>query len=223
MRPTRIGAKRRLVSAIAVVVALSVAAAVLASGVFGGTQKVSAVAFHDAMRKLWEDHATWTRLAIVSLVADLPDTPVTVDRLMRNQVDIGDAIRPFYGDAAGERLTALLKDHIAIAAEIVVAAKRGDQSAVDGGVARWFTNAEEIAVFLNSANPKHWDLDMLRHMMHAHLDLTLQEAVAQITGDYAGSVAAYDAVHAQILEMADMLSSGIVAQFPQLFNGPVPK
>jgi Flp pilus assembly protein CpaB len=58
--------------------------------------------FHDAMRKLWEDHVTWTRLAIVSFVDDNPDLSATVDRLMANQDDIGDAIKPYYGDAAGD-------------------------------------------------------------------------------------------------------------------------
>ena len=214
---------KRALTAIGIVAALLVAAAVLVSGALAGTQKMSAVAFHDAMRKLWEDHVTWTRLAIVSLVAGLPDTSATVDRLMKNQADIGDAIRPFYGDAAGDRLTALLKDHIAIAAEIILAAKAGNQTSVNDGVARWYANADQIAAFLSGANPKNWEADMTRHMMHDHLDLTLKEAVAQLTGDYSTSVATYDAIHVQILAMADMLSSGIVAQFPQLFNGPVPR
>lgn len=48
-----------------------------------------AAAFHDAMRKLWEDHVTWTRLAIVSFAGDLPDLPATQRRLLRNQTDIG--------------------------------------------------------------------------------------------------------------------------------------
>jgi len=214
---------KRGLTVIGIAAALLVAAAVLVSGALASTQKMSAVAFHDAMRKLWEDHVTWTRLAIVSLVAGLPDTSATVDRLMKNQADIGDAIRPFYGDAAGDRLTALLKDHIAIAAEIILAAKAGNQTSVNDGVARWYANADQIAAFLSGANPKNWEADMTRHMMHDHLDLTLKEAVAQLTGDYSTSVATYDAIHVQILAMADMLSSGIVAQFPQLFNGPVPR
>src|SRR5437016_548554 len=213
---------KRGLTVIGIAAALLVAAAVLVSGALASTQKMSAVAFHDAMRKIWEDHVTWTRLAIVSLVAGLPDTNATVGRLMQNQADIGDAIRPFYGDAAGDHLTALLKDHIAIAAEIILAAKAGNQSGVDGARSRWYANADAIASFLSGANPKNWSPQMMQHMMHEHLDLTLREAVAQLTGDYPASVAAYDAVHGQILGMADMLSAGIIDQFPQMFHGPVP-
>jgi len=80
-------------------------------------------AFQAAMRKLWEDHITWTRLFIVSAAADLPDKGPTTNRLLQNQVDIGNAIKPYYGDAAGEKLTVLLKEHITTAAELVAAAK----------------------------------------------------------------------------------------------------
>ena len=50
---------------------------------------------------LWEDHVTWTRLAVISLTADTPDTEATVARLLKNQTDIGNAVKPFYGRAAG--------------------------------------------------------------------------------------------------------------------------
>lgn len=76
-------------------------------------------AFQSAMRKLWEDHIVWTRQFIVSAVADAPDKAAVTERLLQNQVDIGNAVKGFYGDAAGEKLTALLKDHIVIAAEVV--------------------------------------------------------------------------------------------------------
>ncbi len=91
----------------------------------------SAVAFRNDMRKLWEDHITWTRLFIVSFAADLPDLGPTTDRLLRNQTDIGDAVKPYYGDAAGDQLTELLRQHILTAADLLAAAKSGDTAAFD--------------------------------------------------------------------------------------------
>jgi hypothetical protein len=180
------------------------------------------VAFHDAMRKLWEDHITWTRLFIVSAGTEsgnLPDTSATVDRLLANQTDIGNAVKPFYGSAAGNQLTALLRDHILTAADLLAAAKAGNTAAVADASARWYANADEIATFLHDANPRNWPLAEMKAMMKSHLDLTLEEAVARLQGRYTDDVAAYDAVHAEILEMADMLSDGIIAQFPSKFPG----
>jgi hypothetical protein len=176
------------------------------------------LAFHDAMRKLWEDHITWTRMFIVEFVGDSPATQATAERLLQNQVDIGDALKPFYGDEAGDQLAALLRDHILTAADILAAAKAGDQEAVEAATARWYGNADEIAAFLSSANPDHWPLEEMRAMMREHLDLTLAEAVARLQGDFQADIATYDEVHGQILEMADMLSAGIIAQFPKAFK-----
>lgn len=180
--------------------------------------KTDAQAFHDEMRKLWEDHITWTRLVIVSLANDLPDTQTTVDRLLQNQDDIGDAIKPFYGEAAGEQLSALLRDHILIAAEIIQAAKAGDSAAFEDARLRWYVNADDIAAFLSAANPDQWPLDEMKAMMREHLDLTLQEAGTYLQGNHADSVAAYDLIHTQALHMADMLSEGIIRQFPSQFK-----
>jgi hypothetical protein len=176
--------------------------------------------FHDAMRELWEDHVTWTRLVIVSaatLPDPLPDLDPTVQRLLRNQDEIGDAIKPFYGDAAGEELTRLLREHITVAADLVFAAKAGDEADVTAHSAAWYRNADEIADFLGAANPRQWPADEMRTMMREHLDLTLAEAVARLQGSYEDEIDIYDEIHAQILHMADMLSDGIVAEFPSRF------
>jgi hypothetical protein len=178
--------------------------------------------FHDAMRKLWEDHIAWTRLFIVSkatLADDLPDIGPTVDRLLQNQTDLGNAIAPFYGADAGADLTALLREHILTAADIIAAAKAGNIEARDAAIAAWYANAHDIAVFLNGLNPQHWPLAELDAMMKEHLDLTLVEAVARLEHRFADDVAAYEDIHLQILAMADMLSDGIIAQFPQKFAG----
>jgi hypothetical protein len=176
------------------------------------------VAFHDEMRKLWEDYVTWTRLAIISLTSDTPDTEATVGRLLQNQTDIGDAIKPFYGQAAGQELTRLLRDHILIAADLIAVAKAGDQTAVAAAQSRWTANADEIAAFLAAANPRSWGLDEMKAMLHEHLRLTADEALARLHGDWAADVAAYDQIHLQALGMADMLSDGIIKQFPDRFH-----
>jgi hypothetical protein len=196
----------------------------------GGLQSMSRASFPDdmkgskeaalnsAMRKLWEDHITWTRVFIISAVAGLPDKDAATQRLLQNQVDIGNAIKPFYGNAAGDQLTALLKDHIVIAADVVTAAKANDKPKLDDANKRWSDNADQIAAFLSKANPKNWPENEMRTMLHDHLKLTTNEAVARIQGDWAADVKAYDAVHEEILHMADGLSMGIVKQFPDKFK-----
>jgi hypothetical protein len=171
-----------------------------------------------AMDKLWEDHVTWTRIYLISVTSDLPDAGAAAGRLLQNQVDIGNALKPLYGDEAGEQLTSLLNDHILIAADLLAAAKSGDSAKFEEANKRWYENADQIAAFLNSANPDHWTLADMQSMMKSHLDLTLEEAVARLNGDWHGDVAAYDKVHDEILHMAAMLTEGIIAQFPKEFN-----
>lgn len=180
--------------------------------------KLSRADFHDEMRRLWEDHIVWTRLYIVSAVEELPDLDATTQRLLANQDDIGNAVKPFYGDEAGAALSDLLRDHILGAAALLTAAKAGDEAGVTAASEAWSANADAIAAFLNSANPDHWPLDVLTHEMHMHLDFTLREAQARLAGDYTAEIAAYDEVHQHILSMADVLSQGLIEQFPEMFN-----
>jgi len=180
--------------------------------------KIDPVEFRQDMRKLWEDHITWTRLFIVSAIADLPDKDPTAGRLLQNQADIGAAIAPFYGDQAGAALTALLREHILGAADLLAAAMSGDQSEIAQQRARWYGNANDIADFLAAANPA-WSKHDLREMMREHLDQTLAEATARLRSDWAEDIADYEQIHLHILAMADVLSAGIIQQFPERFSG----
>ena len=181
-------------------------------------QTTAQAAFQDHMRMLWEDHVTWTRLAIVTFADGSAGFDETAARLLRNQDDIGDAIKPFYGDAAGDQLTALLKDHIGIAVELLNAAKAGDNAAFENANAAWYTNADDIADFLARANPRYWPQATMRAAMRGHLDQTLAQASHELTGQYAKSVADYDEIHHHILGMADVLSTGIIRAFPNHFH-----
>jgi hypothetical protein len=176
------------------------------------------VALRSDMRRLWEDHITWTRLAVISLTTNSPDTEATVGRLLKNQTDIGDAVKPFYGTAAGDALTAELRKHILIAADVIAAAKAGNAAALADAQARWARNGDDIAALLHSVNPHHWKLEVMRAELRTHLNLTTDEVVARLKGDWAADVAAYDRIHDHALHLSDLLSEGLIKQFPKRFR-----
>ena len=293
-------------------------------------------AFHDRMRELWTDHVVYTRNFIVSAAGALPDTAEVSQRLLRNQDEIGEAIKPYYGDAAGSQLASLLRNHIQLAAKTVTAAKgtttamnmqdqssyqssnmrtdtttradtsqsrlnsqypsnpsasskkadttqarhgnvkndttkakanaqyptaegrssqadttkrnnanvlpadstqknaqgytptstyaqgstqnQVDSTALNSAIAELKANTDSIAAFLAQANPKGFSRTMLSSGLQMHLTLLLKEATAQIKKDWSGSISAFDESQRQILQMADMLSDGIMKQFPSRFT-----
>ena len=225
-RPARLGLALLIATVSAVVgVAVSGGHDAQAHGMAGGpvTMHTAATSQKDfalrtQMRKLWEDHITWTRMVIVDFAAGLPDLPAAEKRLLRNQVDIGNAIKPYYGNAAGNALTKLLRTHILEAVPVLTYAKAGDKAKLTKALAAWSANANQIAGFLSKANPTSWPLAMTTKMMKSHLALTTEEAVARLQGKWRADIAAYDKVHAEILQMSDMLASGIAAQFPSRFQ-----
>ena len=171
-----------------------------------------------ALRKLWSDHVIWTREYIIAAVAGTPDANAAAGRLLKNQEDIGAAIVGFYGQAAGDRLTELLKQHIMIAVDLVAAAKSGDQAAFAKHDAAWTANVEEIASFVSGANPA-WPKKDLIDLLGLHLKLTKDETVARIKGDWDADVKAFDDIFTEIMVVADALCDGLVAQFPNRFAG----
>ncbi|MGZ4353221.1 MAG: glycosyltransferase [Gaiellaceae bacterium] len=200
-------------------VALVLAVAPAAASARPAAAKISPAEFRTQMRQLWVDHVVWTRMVIVAFAAGSPDLKAAETRLLRNQVDIGNAIKPYYGAAAGSKLTALLRQHILEAVPVLSAAKAGDTVKLAAARKAWYANANVIAHFLSSANPKSWPFAATGMMMKMHLDLTTAEAVARLKGQWAADVRAYDKVQAEIMQMADALASGIVAQFPSRFAG----
>ncbi len=181
-------------------------------------KKMDPVQLRVDMRKLWEDHITWTRQWIVSFAANLPDQGEAAGRLMRNQEDIGNAIKPFYGDEAGTKLTGLLKEHINGAVELVKAAKAGDATKIEVAKKKWYDNGDQIAAFLSGANAKNWPLADMKSGMKMHLDTTLQEAQDRLGGKFAEDIVDYDRVKEHMLALADTLTDGIVAQYPDRFG-----
>ncbi len=173
-------------------------------------------ALHAAMRTLWAQHMEWTYATVVAFAAESPGLGPTMDRLLQNQTDIGNAEAGFYGKAAGDRLAELLTAHIKDAVPVLTAAKAGDDAGLTTAVEAWYANAQDIGDFLAGANPA-WKKGEMRQMMKMHITQTIAYASEVLTGDDKAAIDKYDEAEAHMVEMADMLSEGIVAQFPSRF------
>ncbi len=177
----------------------------------------SVVQLKEGLRKLWIDHAVWTRSYIVSAVAGLEEQEKVLARLLKNQQDIGNAIKPYYGEAAGNKLTELLTEHFLIAGKIVEEAKSGDQALLDSLNKEWYRNADDIAKFLSGANP-NWQYKTLKELLDTHLQLLTEALTARLRKDWDAEINAFDKGETHLIKLADALTIGIVKQFPERFK-----
>lgn len=167
--------------------------------------------------KLWIDHVSWTRNYISSDLSSLPDKDDVLARLLKNQDDIGASIKPYYGDEAGNNLTKLLKEHISIGGQVIDAAKNSNKDDLDKYNKLWYKNADDIADFLSKANP-NFKNNELKDMLHKHLEFVTNQVIARLEKDWKKDIELYDKGEDHMIKLADMLSDGIIKQFPDKFK-----
>jgi hypothetical protein len=167
----------------------------------------------ETMRKLWTDHAVYTHSYIVAAGSGAPEAISILNRLMRNQEEIGETLGEFYGKPASVRATQLLKQHIAQAGDLYKAMRADDKPKIEAIHKAWHENADAIADLLAGANP-HWRRDELRVMVNRHLEMVADQVAARMKKDWDADTKAYDAGYAHILTLSDALADGIAKQFP---------
>lgn len=175
------------------------------------------VSFNNAMHGLWADHMQWTYSTVDAFFNNPPAVQAQLQRLLQNQHDIGMAIVPYYGQDAGDSLAALLTTHINQAVPVLQAAQSNDTAALNKALDDWYKNANDIAVFLSSANPDHWMMMDMEHMLKHHIETTTVYAVDLLKKDYPSAIAHYDEAYTHMMELAEQLSQGIALQFPGKF------
>jgi hypothetical protein len=174
----------------------------------------SSVQLTSALQRLWIDHTIWTRSYIVSATDGLPDQSKVLERLLKNQDDIGNAVKPYYGEKAGGKLAELLREHILLAGKVVDAAKSNNQADLKKFNTEWYRNADDIAAFLSNANPNLGNKE-LKELLYVHLQMVTDQVIARLKKDWANEILAFDKGENHIVKLADALADGIIKQFPQ--------
>lgn len=187
-------------------------------GLRGEVQAASsaAVLLNQALRKLWSEHSTYTRLAIDNIVDGSPSTTAVVNRLLQNPSDFAKALAPYYGEQAAAQFEKLLHDHLTLAADLVKAAKAGKTKEAAAIEQKWYTNADDIAAWMARVNP-YWSEAEARKLMHEHLDMVKEIAVARLSKQYEKENEVTDLNYQHLLMFADFMTDGLLKQFPQMF------
>lgn len=160
--------------------------------------------YKDATRYAWEEHLWWTRNAMISIMNKLGDVQAVVARLMKNQEDIGNLLRPYYAEQEVDTLVNLLKQHVTIAGNIFTEPTNltYQQS--------WQINGDEIVYQLARMNPNCWITTSMAPLWKGHMEATINEAVSRTTGDWEADISYANMNHDHIVEWADRLSTGTI-------------
>jgi hypothetical protein len=160
-------------------------------------------------RKLFTDHAVYTALVMKSLVSGVDDVEVFLGRLLQNQEDIGDQLKPIIGVQKGNQMTAALIEHINLAAAVINSAI-AEADTLNDDLEALYNNGDAIAEFLNSLNPDQLPYDAVQSMFRMHNQYVVDMTLARIEKDYAKELTLYDQYYNEILEMSDAIANALL-------------
>lgn len=169
----------------------------------------------DALRDLWVGHVFWVRnVAVETIAGNSAAAMAAEDQVVANAKQIAGAIEPFYGKAASDKLFGLLVGHYGAVKDYLVAR---DNAGQDAAWKKLAANAEEISVFLSSANP-NLPVDTLRSLLLAHGGHHIAQIQQLRAKDYAAEAQTWEAMKQHMYVIADALSGAIAKQFPAKFG-----
>lgn len=158
------------------------------------------------LRRLFADHAVYTKFYIESALFDLPDATIISNRLLQNQDDIGNYLKTYIGNSNGDQLAKLLKEHIMAAGAVVNALKTKDNYKIDSLVKQLFVNSKEVAKFLGSFNPDRLPFSTTLREFNKHNQQIISMAIAQYDGNYVDTYKAYDTYFSHMMFISDSIT-----------------
>lgn len=170
-----------------------------------------------ALRDLWIGHVFWVRNVVDARIeGNAAESKAAEAQVVSNARAIADAIEPFYGQAAADKLFGLLAGHWGAISDYLDATRDSNKSGQDVALKSLLANADQIAVFLSGANP-NLPADALRGLLTAHGSHHVQQIQQLKAGQYEQEAKTWSAMTAHMYVIADALADGIAKQFPDKF------
>ncbi len=182
------------------------------------TVPIKVVATKAALRDLWVGHIFWVRsVADARSASNTARALASQQQVVTNARAIADAIEPYYGEAASDRLFELLAGHWGAISDYIEATLDSDNSGEKAAASRLTANAGDIAAFLAAAND-NWPVDTLRGLLTAHGAHHVQQIEQLVAKQYEQEAITWTAMKDHMYVIADALATGIAAQFPEKFK-----
>ncbi len=161
-------------------------------------------------RRLFTDHAVYTKFYIESALQDSPDLEAITTRLLANQQDIGNFIGSILKNKkVAEVVTKLLQDHILAAAGAVNALKSDNKQQIDDAVKKVFANSIEVSKAISSLNPHGLPYPIVLSQFNHHNQYVLDIATLHSQKEYVRELQTFDAYFDHMMHFSDMLNYGL--------------
>lgn len=164
------------------------------------------------MRQAWSQHNFWGNMFLVSLFHTLENLDAVKMRLEQSPEDIAAVFQSFYASPTVTQIRNLLAEHVRLAGEMANAMKSGNMERSTQLETQLNQNADQMARLLANAN-SNYDYEELRRMMRNHLNLMQDTMTSELSGDHNEAVRMMGENEDQLMDMADVLTEGLVQQF----------
>ncbi len=174
------------------------------------------------LRDLYVNHIFWVRDLVVSTRLGEKAAVSEADEYgLKNAQAIGRSIAPFYGQAAGQKFETLFVGHYSAVKAYMNAAFannfRGKAALKKAALDKLTKNANDIAVFVSSANP-----NLPKAAVYGFLATHVQQHAMSIDAaakkNWAGEADMWDPMVKVVYSLSDALADGIAKQFPDKFQ-----
>ncbi len=169
------------------------------------------------LRKLFAEHALWTKNYMNSFLTNAPNIDDTAKRVQKNQEQIGRALGMWYGTDAGKKIGQLFLKHISyfelMLKEMLEKNKNGSIIAEK----RWHDATNQLVDYITSINPKI-NVTALSQNFKTYNENITSAATAKYRKKHSEEITSFDKINNQAEVIADMLTEGIVKHFPSQFD-----